>query len=145
MLPGLQGPSRPVADRVTTRGHRHVRAVALEADADSIKVLRSSAFVSRGRAQWTRVAHVDVRFARRAHRDLGSRTSKDLCARKASSRPFGGGGTQGARKNIDGAVREIGAGVRDLRSVGWGIDLRDVVIKARRDSAKATDAEGARR
>ena len=63
MLPGLQGPSRPVADRVTTRGHHHVHAVALEADADSIKVLRSGVFVSRGRAQWTRVAHKDLRFA----------------------------------------------------------------------------------
>ena len=49
------------------------------------------------------------------------------------------------RQDIDGAAREIGAGVRDLRSVGWGIDLRDVVvIKARRDQQKQRTREARR-
>ena len=38
-----------------------------------------------GRAQWTRVAHEDLRFARLTHRDLGSRHDLDLRAREASS------------------------------------------------------------
>ena len=68
----------------------------------------------------------------------------ELTCAQGGVETFGGGGTQGARKNIDGAVREIGAGVRDLCPVSCGHDLRDVV-KARRDSTKATDAGGARR
>ena len=40
---------------------------------------------------------------------------------------FGGGGTQGARKDTDGAAVAPGAGVRDLRSVT--ADLRDVVVE----------------
>ena len=71
---GLQGPSRLGAEHGSRRGHHHGRVVALEGDAGT---------------QSERVAHGDLRFARRAHRDLGSRTSKDLCARKASSRAFG--------------------------------------------------------
>ena len=88
--------------------------------------------LSCGRARWTRVVHLDHGLARVAHRDLLAITSKDLCARKASSRPFGGGGTQGARVDEDGVAVALGAGVRDLRSLSF--HLRDVVvIKARRD------------
>ena len=104
--------------------------------------------LSRGRAQWTRVAHDDASVARGVHRDIGSR-SLDLRAREASS-VFGGPGAVNAVAHADAEGEADGvarlaadAGVRDLRSVSE--DLRcDVVIKARRDSVKATDAGGAR-
>ena len=35
VFPGLQGPSRPVADKVSVYGHRFVHAVALEGDAST--------------------------------------------------------------------------------------------------------------
>ena len=71
MFPGLRCPSRrSVADYLSVSGHRHVLAVALEGEGAFNKSLRSS-FVSCGRARWTRVAHVDLRFARGAHRHLG--------------------------------------------------------------------------
>ena len=65
-----------------------------------------------------------------------------IASEESSSRAFGGGGTQDARVDDDAAVRETGAGVRDLRSVTE--DLRDVVVKARSEQ-KATDAEGPQR
>ena len=69
----------------------------------------------------------------------------ELTCAQGGVETFGGGGTQGARKNIDGAVREIGAGVRDLCPVSCAEDLRcDVVVKALREQ-KATDAGGAPR
>ena len=134
------------ADRGFAIEHCYVLAVALEGNISyTTKGLRVVPSFSCGRARWTRVAHADHRFARVAHRDLGRRR-RDLRAREASI-TFGGpgGGTQGARCDRDGAVREIGAGVRDLRSFSWEEDLRcDVVIKALGEQ-KATDAGGAPR
>ena len=137
---GLRSPL-PDAVKRTEFVDRHGRVVAIKGELRS-SGLRFDPSLSCGRAQWTRVAHEDLRFARGAHRDIG-RSRTDLRAREAS-RAFGGGGTQGARLDINGLAVALGAGVRDLRS-GTTTDLRDVVSKARREQKKATDAGGAPR
>ena len=85
VFPGPQSPSRPVAERVR-RGRRvRVRAVALQDDDVYNNSLRFEFLCfSCGRAQRTRVAHENARFARGAHRELGSRSRTDLRAREAS-------------------------------------------------------------
>ena len=81
VFPGLQpfilGAERPVAIV-----HHHGCVIALEVEGDTIG-LRFVPSLLCGRAQWTRVAHDDDRFARVAHRELG-RSRRDLRAREAS-------------------------------------------------------------
>ena len=127
MVPGLRS---PLPDAVVKFAgvDRHVRAVAVEGDA-----------YTKG---------CDVGPARLAHRDLG-RSRHDLRAREASSRAFGGEGTQGARSDIDGTLNPVFETLTVTRPRAARIcganDTRGVCMSLRkRLSHENSDAGGAR-